>query len=116
MSDGFNRDEIEAEIRAQFAKDLAAGAYDDELQRFMEDEVVPAWQQNSPDDSGDYKDSVEVKHPAKNGRGAVGTKIGYAHIIEYGSDKVPEYAPRARAAASFNNGSSGDYEGRRRVR
>ena len=102
-------DDLEAEIRAQFEKNAAAGEYDADLNKFMEDEVVPAWQSFSPEDSGDYRDSVEVKHPAKGGKGAVGTSIGYAHIIEYGSIDTPEFAPRAKAAASFDNGSSGDY-------
>lgn len=108
-----DRDALAAEIRQQVEASIAAGEYDTELDTFMQDEVVPAWVANSPEDSGDYKDSVMVKHPARNGKGAVGTSIGYAHIVEYGSTDTPEYAPRAKAAASFNNGSTGDYAGRR---
>lgn len=106
-----NRDELAGEISAQIDAEIANGEYDGQLQQFMENEVVPAWVNASPEDSGDYKDSVEVKHPAANGKGAVGTSIGYAHLIEYGSVDTPEFGPRAKAAASFNNGSSGDYNG-----
>jgi hypothetical protein len=102
-------DELEAEIRAEFQRCKQAGEYDADLDRFMAEEVIPAWVANSPEDSGDYKDSVMVKHPAKGGKGAVGTSIGYAHLIEYGSNDTPEFAPRAKVAASFNNGSTGDY-------
>lgn len=109
-----NRAELAAEIGDQIKAAIAAGEYDSQLDEFMQAEVVAAWVANSPEDSGDYKDSVMVKHAARNGKGAVGTSIGYAHIVEYGSEDVPEFAPRAKAAASFNNGSTGDYSGRRR--
>jgi len=107
----FDRDQLAAEISGQVNAAIANGEYDDQLQDFMENEVVPRWVSYSPEDSGDYKESVMVKHPAKGGKGAVGTSIGYAHLIEYGSVDTPEFAPRAKAAASFNNGSSGDYNG-----
>lgn len=110
----FDRDAVAAEIRQQVNAGIAAGDFDPQVDAFMADEVVAAWQANSPEDSGDYKDSVMVKHPSKNGRGAVGTSIGYAHIVEYGSVDTPEYSPRAKAAASFNNGSTGDYNGKKR--
>ena len=104
-----DRDQLAAEISEQINAAIKNGDYDGELQTFMEDEVVPRWVSFSPEDSGDYKESVMVKHPAKGGRGAVGTSIGYAHLIEYGSNDTPEFAPREKTAASFNNGSSGDY-------
>lgn len=109
----FDRDAVAAEIREQMTAAIAAGEYDQQLNDFMEGEVVPAWVNNSPEDDGDYKRSVEVKYRADGGRGAVGTSIGYAHMIEYGTNDTPEFAPRAKAAASFNNGSTGDYAGRR---
>ena len=116
MSDirfSIDRDAMAAEIRAQVETAIAAGEYDTQLNQFMESEVVAAWVANSPEDDGDYKRSVEVKHQARNGKGAVGTSIGYAHMIEYGTNDTPEFAPREKAAASFNNGSTGDYGGRR---
>ena len=113
MNVEIDRDALAAEIGQQIQAAIAAGDYDPQLDEFMQNEVVPAWVNNSPEDDGDYKRSVEVKHPAKNGKGAVGTSIGYAHMIEYGTNDTPEFAPRSRAAASFNNGSTGDYGGRR---
>ncbi len=111
-----DRDELAAEVSAQINAEITAGEYDAQLQGFMENEVIPVWRQNSPEDSGDYQKSVEVKYPAKGGRGAVGTSIGYAHIIEYGSVDTPEFAPRARTAAHFGPDSTGDFAGGRRGR
>lgn len=109
-----DRDKLAAEITEQINAEIAAGKLDTQLDDFMENEVVPAWQANSPEDTGEYKESVEVKHPAKGGRGAVGSSNGYAHLIEYGSEDTPEFAPRAKAAATFNNGSTGDYNGKKK--
>ena len=98
MSDS---DDLEAEIREQFEKNAADGEYDQGLQKFMKDEVIPVWQNFSPEASGAYKESVEVKSPAQGGKGTVGTSIGYAHIIEYGSIHNPEFEPRAKTEAYF---------------
>jgi hypothetical protein len=108
-----DREELAAEIRAQAEEQITAGEYDPQLQAFMTDEVIPVWQANSPDDTGEY---VEVKYDAQGGRGAVGTSIGYAHIVEYGSVDTPEFAPRAKTAAHFGPDSTGDFAGRRRGR
>ncbi len=97
----FDRDQLAAEISEQINAAIADGEYDPQLQRFMEDEVVPVWQGNSPEDSGAYKQSVEVKKPAQNGKGKVGTSIGYAHILEYGSIDTPEFKPRGLTEAYF---------------
>ena len=98
-----DREQLAAEIRAQVTAEIAAGEYDPQLQNFMENEVIPVWQGNSPEDSGDYKDSVEVKRPAQNGKGTVGTSIGYAHMLEYGTNDTPEFAPRAKTVAYFES-------------
>lgn len=109
-----DREQIAAELKAQFEIDAAAGTYDAGLQSFMEDEVIPRWVGFSPEDTGEYRESVMVKRPANAGRGAVGSSNGYAHLIEYGSNDTPEFAPRAKTAASFNNGSTGDFDGKRK--
>lgn len=98
-----DRDELAAEVSAQINAEITAGEYDAQLQGFMENEVIPVWRQNSPEDSGAYKESVEVKKPASGGAGKVGTSIGYAHILEYGSVDTPEFSPRGRTEAYFEN-------------
>ena len=61
---------------------------------------------------GGFRRLQGIRHgqTRRQGRpGAVGTSIGYAHLIEYGSNDTPEFAPPEKTAASFSNGSSGDY-------
>ncbi len=98
-----DRDQLAAEIGEQIKAAIADGEYDAKLQDFMENTVIPVWQQNSPEDSGAYKESIEVKKPASGGAGKVGTSIGYAHILEYGSVDTPEFSPRGRTEAYFEN-------------
>lgn len=93
------------DLAEQFAADLAeaaqAGEFDAALDEFM-DTVVGVWQGNSPEDSGDYKDSVAIVDQAESGKGRVGASVGYANLIEYGSANNPEFAPRRRTIEHFN--------------
>ena len=95
------------DLAAQFADDIAeaveAGEFDDALDEFMSGTVVDTWRENSPEDSGEYKDSVEVIKPAEAGKGRVGATVDYANLVEYGTDKTPEYAPRARTVEQLNH-------------
>lgn len=69
---------------------------------FMERQVVPAWKLHSPEDSGDYKDSIKVTERSTNrGRGIVGATAKHAHIVEFGSEDVPEHAPAEKTAKQF---------------
>lgn len=89
---------------------------DRELNRVMEEEIVPYWKSVSPEDSGDYKDSVQVTKRAKRGSGAVGATDWKANFIEYGTGPdskrpdespfgpdtpTPEFAPAAKTAHRF---------------
>lgn len=97
--------DILADIVAGFDEQAQSGAYDAELDAFMEGEVVPVWKANSPQDTGAYTDSVKVTKPARGGRGQVGATDAAAHIIEYGSIHSPEFAPRAKTEAHFTRAS-----------
>lgn len=81
---------------------IATAEVDAALDAFMADEVVPEWRRNSPVDTGEYRDSVQVTKRAKGGNGQVGALADYANIVEYGDEKTPEYAPRAKTEAHFN--------------
>lgn len=81
---------------------LATAEVDAQLDAFMDDEVVPEWQRNSPVDSGEYRDSVQVTKRAQGGKGQVGALDEAANVLEYGSEDTPEFAPRAKTEAHFN--------------
>lgn len=89
-------DDIVRALTEGFEERKQAGDLDAALDDFMASEVVPVWQGNSPEDSGNYKDSIEVTQPASGGKGEVSATVDYAHIIEFGSEDTPEFAPRAR--------------------
>lgn len=99
----------EEDLASQFADDIAeaaaAGEFDAALDEFM-DTVVEVWQGNSPEDSGDYKDSVAIVAQAESGKGRVGASVGYANLVEYGSANNPEFAPRRRTIEQINGQSS----------
>lgn len=97
-----------ADILAAFEKQKKAGEYDAALDEFMADQVVPVWKDNSPDDTGAYKDSVGVTQRAHEGEGQVGAEDEAANIVEYGSINSPEYAPRAKTEAHFNTSRGGE--------
>lgn len=94
------------DLASQFADDLAgavsAGEFDEQLNEFMSGTVVDTWRENSPEDSGTYKDSIEVIDPAQAGKGRVGATVEYSNLVEFGSDRVPEYAPRAKTVEQLN--------------
>lgn len=97
MADYFGMDE--AEIMAQLTE---SPEIDTQLDDFMENEVVPVWQDNSPVDTREYVDSVQVTKAAQGGKGQVGATDDVANIIEYGSEDTPEFAPRAKTEAHFS--------------
>ena len=94
------------DLASQFADDLAeaveAGDFDEQLDEFMVGTVVPTWRENSPEDSGAYKDSVEVIGPAQAGKGRVGATVDYANLVEWGTADTPEYAPMQKTVEQFN--------------
>jgi len=94
------------DLASQFADDLAeaveAGEFDEQLDEFMGGTVVDTWRENSPEDSGTYKDSVKVIDAAQAGKGRVGTSLGYANLVEYGTADTPEFAPRQKTVEQLN--------------
>lgn len=102
---GISDDELMAEIRSSAEVDAA-------LNDFMANEVVPYWRSVSPmlkeqpgadkRDPGAYIASVKVTKKARNGVGAVGATIWYAHFVEDGTRRgSPEFAPGQKTAAHF---------------
>jgi hypothetical protein len=104
-----DRDELAAEIEAQFAQDATAGMYDDGLQRFMENEVVPVWQQNSRRTPGITSDRWRSNTPPRPARARSEHPSATPTSLNTGSVDTPEFAPRAKTAASFDDDSTGDY-------
>lgn len=93
--------DIAAKLAEEFERRKQAGEFDSRLDAFMVNEVVPTWQSFSPEDSGDYKDSIEVTEKASAGKGVVSATVDYAHIVEWGSIDTPEHAPRSRTMDRF---------------
>lgn len=92
------------DLDKQLANDRDVNA---QLDDFMEDEVVPVWRDNSPVDTGEYRDSIRVTKRARGGRGQVGATDPKANLIEYGTEDTPEFAPRAKTEAHFNQPGTG---------
>lgn len=98
---------------------------------FMANEVVPAWKSHAPTgktkknrtghgikphSGGDdgaaedvaYKDSIQVTEKSTTkGRGVVGATARHAHLVEFGADKTPEYAPAEKTAKQFGGSAYG---------
>lgn len=96
------------------------------VNEFMLNEVVPAWKANSPvgkkksakqrtnsklkDRGADvpYRDGIKVTEVSTNrGRGRVEATSRDAHIVEFGADKTPEYAPAEKTAQQFGGHAYG---------
>ncbi|AXQ64921.1 hypothetical protein SEA_RENAUD18_10 [Mycobacterium phage Renaud18] len=74
----------------------------DGVNDFMESRVVPAWRDNSPVESGAYRDSIQVtERSTTRGRGKVAATADHAHLVEFGSAHNPEYAPAEKTAKQF---------------
>ena len=91
-----------ADIKRGYEQQRTSGAYDHQLNEFMANEVVPVWKANAPVDTGNYRDSIKVTKRASSGKGEVGATDSEANLVEYGSKNNPEYAPRAKTEAHFN--------------
>lgn len=79
----------------------------DGVNGFM-DGVVDAWKANSPVDSGDYRDLVQVTAKStRKGRGKVGALAQHSHIVEFGSETVPEHATAEKTARQFGGTAHG---------
>jgi hypothetical protein len=99
---GSSPDEVFTMLRGEFDEQSRRGEFDNDVDAFMADAVVPVWRDESPEDTGDYIDSVGVIAPALGGAGKVGATDEAANVIEYGSIDTPEFAPRALTEAHFN--------------
>ena len=72
----------------------------------MTDQVIKLWRENSPEDSGEYKDSIQVINPAEAGHAMVGATADHANLVEYGTEKTPEFAPMRRTIEQLNGQAS----------
>jgi len=71
-------------------------------------EVVAKWKAHAPVGSGAYRDSIKIIERSKtNGRGVVGSEDPAAHLIEFGSENNPEYAPAEKTAREFGGYATG---------
>lgn len=97
------------DLAKEFEADLEAitldGEFDPDIDKFMTGQIIELWRQNSPEDSGDYKASIQVIGEAESGHGMVGATSEYANIIEYGSEDTPEFAPMRTTIEQINNGA-----------
>lgn len=89
-------DDIAAAIAEEFEERKQAGEFDDQLNEYMANEVVPTWKANYPTDTGEGRESIVITQPASAGKGEVAATDDAANLVEYGSEHNPEYAPRAR--------------------
>lgn len=96
-------DDLASMLEGQFEELKAAGEYDEALDEFMADEVVPVWKGFAPIDTGEYEDSIQVTQPAQAGKGEVGATDPKANLIEYGTVDTPEFAPRLKTVEHFND-------------
>lgn len=78
----------------------------DQLVEYAEDEIAPYWRAIAPvgdpakdPHSGFYRDSIEVQR--RGGKVYVVATDPKAHIIEWGSEKTPEFGCRAKVEAHF---------------
>ena len=94
-------DELSDSIVIDIGAAAKSGEFDAEIEVFL-GEIVATWQENSPEDSGEYKDSIQIVQTADGGRGVVAATAEYANIIEYGSNDTPEFAPMRRTVEQIN--------------
>lgn len=84
--DGTDRAELEAEILAAKLE--------------LAEEAADYWRSIAPEDTGEYKDSIEVVQDGNEV--SVVAQDPKSNIIEYGSVDTPEFACRARTEEHFN--------------
>jgi len=65
----------------------------------LAEEAANYWRSVSPRDTDDYHDSIKVER--NDSDVSVGAYDPAANIIEYGNEKTPEFAPRAKTEAHF---------------
>lgn len=94
-------DDIADQLAAQFEDMKTAGEFDEALDDFMANEVVPVWQGYYPVDTGEGEESVKVTQPASGGKGEMAATDDEANLIEYGTVDTPEFAPRAKTIEHF---------------
>ncbi|WP_293308883.1 hypothetical protein [Mycolicibacterium sp.] len=78
-----------------------AGEFDNDIDAVM-GEVVTIWRGYAPEDSGAYKESIQIVDAAEAGHGAVAALDDKANLIEYGTDDTPEFAPMRRTVEEMN--------------
>ena len=96
------------------------------VNEFMTHRVVPAWKANSPvgkkksakqrenskikatGEDVSYRDGIKVTEPSTNrGLGRVSATSRNAHLVEFGADRTPEYAPAEKTAQQFGGHAYG---------
>lgn len=68
--------------------------------RDLAEQAAEYWRSVSPVDEGDYVESIEVVQDGPEV--AVVAQDPKAHIIEWGSEDTPEFAPRTKTEEFFN--------------
>lgn len=66
----------------------------------LAEKVASYWRRVSPEDSGEYKDSIMVIRRGKGDIQVVATDEK-ANLIEYGTEDTPEFAPRQKTQNHF---------------
>lgn len=94
-------DDITSLIIDAFETQKAAGEFDEQLDEFMVNEIVPVWQGYYPVDTGEGQGEVEVTEQASAGKGEVSATSEIANLIEYGSIHNPAFGPRAKTVEHF---------------
>lgn len=65
----------------------------------LANEAADYWRSISPEETGDYVDSIEVQVDDDNVR--ISATDESAPFIEFGTEDTPEFAPRAKTEAKF---------------
>lgn len=94
------------DLASQFEREIEViaidGDFDQDITKVAA-QFIELWKENSPEDSGEYKDSIQVINEAEGGEIQIGATAEYANIIEYGSEDTPEFAPMRRTVEQINN-------------
>jgi hypothetical protein len=96
--------DIERALAEAFEERKQAGEFDSQLDDFMQNQVVPVWQDFYPVDTGEGRDSIRVTKAAQAGQGEVSATADEASYVEFATEDTQEYAPRLKTIEHFNGG------------
>lgn len=87
---GITQDDIDEALKSQEVIDAKVE---------LAEQAADYWRSVSPRDTDEYHDSIKLEH--NDSDVSVGAYDPAANIIEYGNEKTPEFAPRAKTEAHF---------------